>query len=67
VLLLRTIERSHGSVPSFLTDIFTFFWYVEMKGNKSRCYCYLNSKNVVKKVVNDKMIVYKTTKESTAP
>jgi hypothetical protein len=38
-----------------------------MKGNKSGCYCYLNSKNVVKKAVNDKMIVYKTTKKGTAP
>ena len=36
-------------------------------GHISRCCCYLNSKNAVKKVVYDKMIVYKTTKEGTAP
>ena len=61
-------DREKSRKCSFLlTDIFTFFQYVEMKGNESRCYCYLNSKNIVNKLDNDKMNVYKTTKEGTAP
>lgn len=56
-----------GKFSIFLLDIFTFFEYVKMKGHKSRCCCAINSKYAVKKVVYDKMIVHKATKDSTAP